>query len=100
MIEACTCLSSILTSRVAVHGSGVLTLVLTHTVEASDVDPAPWSADFDVLELNLDNLSNEFLSRWLAELLAEQVEENIRLVQREKHARQCAAIELPKTVYK
>ncbi|KAF4658228.1 hypothetical protein FOZ61_005758 [Perkinsus olseni] len=99
MIEACTCLSSLLMSRVAVHGSGVLTLVLTHTVVASDADPAPWSADFDVLDMRMD-MPVEFVSGWLAELLAEQVEENVRLVQREEHARQCAAVELPKTVYK
>ncbi|KAF4723799.1 hypothetical protein FOZ62_010590 [Perkinsus olseni] len=99
MIEACTCLSSLLMSRVAVHGSGVLTLVLTHTVVASDADPAPWAADFDVLDMRMD-MPVEFVSGWLAELLAEQVEENVRLVQREEHARQCAAVELPKTVYK
>ncbi|KAF4740611.1 hypothetical protein FOZ63_032108, partial [Perkinsus olseni] len=99
MIEACTCLSSLLMSRVTVHGSGVLTLVLAHTVVASDADPAPWSADFDVLDIKMD-MPVEFMSGWLAELLAEQVEENVRLVQREEHARQCAAVELPKTVYK
>ncbi|KAF4716669.1 hypothetical protein FOZ63_004683 [Perkinsus olseni] len=99
MIEACTCLSSLLMSRVTVHGSGILTLVLTHTVVASDADPAPWSADFDVLDMKM-NMPVEFVSGWLVELLAEQVEENVRLVQREEHARQCAAVELPKTVYK
>ncbi|KAF4658736.1 hypothetical protein FOL47_007867 [Perkinsus chesapeaki] len=97
MIEACTCLSSSLSSRIALHGSGVLTVVLSG--ESEEAEASPWMSEFEAIDVCMD-LSKDYLSSWLCNLLVEQIEENIRLTQRDEHSRQCAQIELPRTGYK